>query len=334
MKILLVQTSFLGDNILSTPVVSGIRSLYPTCDLHVLTTALAAPVYKGNPNIQKVLVFDKRGEHSGLMGIFRFARQLKEARYDIVYSLHRSARTSLLLYFADIPKRIGFKQASLSFLYSSRRERPTDVHEVMRNLALLEPDVSGESVDTALHLPVHQSGTEVLAEFLEQVPDSYAVLVPGSVWATKRWSASEFRKTAEQLLAEGTSVVLLGAPSEVDIARQVGSDLDVIDLCGKTSLDQMFSLVKDASVIVCNDSMSLHVASTFKVPTVVVFCATSPSFGFGPWQNETARVVEREDLDCKPCRRHGSNKCPLGTNACMDGVSAERVRDAIAEVTA
>jgi heptosyltransferase-2 len=72
--------------------------------------------------------------------------------------------------------------------------------------------------------------------------------------------------------------------------------------------------------------MVLHMASAFKVPTVAIFCATSPSFGFGPWKNR-ALVVEDEQLQCKPCSRHGTRKCPLGIETCMK-LPAERVIEA------
>ena len=63
--------------------------------------------------------------------------------------------------------------------------------------------------------------------------------------------------------------------------------------------------------------MMLHLTSAFKVPCVVVFCATVPEFGFGPWQNEKAVILEDENLKCRPCGRHGTKVCKLGTNACQ-----------------
>lgn len=332
MKILLVQTSFLGDNILSTPVIPGIKSLYPGSELVVLTTVAAAAVYQGNPEVARVLTFDKRGQDKGVRGLIRLARQIRDERFDIAYSLHRSGRTALLLYFADIPIRIGFKQASLSFLYTQRKERARDRHEVERNMALLEPEILERTVRAELFLPVVTPAPEVFEALCGQVPAPYAVLVPGSVWATKRWAASEYRITAEKLVAEGKPVVLLGAPDEQEIADQVAQGTNVLNLVGKTSLPQMFSIIQSAAVVVCNDSMSLHVASAFGVPTVAVFCATSPAFGFGPWQNASSRVVERTDLPCKPCRRHGGDVCPTGTNACMEQLPAREVLRAIAEV--
>src|SRR5690606_14120325 len=90
MKILLVQTSFLGDNILSTPVIPGIKSLYPGSELVVLTTVAAAAVYQGNPEVARVISFDKRGQDKGVRGLIRLARQIRDERFDIAYSLHRS----------------------------------------------------------------------------------------------------------------------------------------------------------------------------------------------------------------------------------------------------
>lgn len=78
--------------------------------------------------------------------------------------------------------------------------------------------------------------------------------------------------------------------------------------------------VKNAKLVICNDSMALHMAFAFKIPTVAVFCATSPEFGFGPWENR-AIVVEKKGLVCKPCHRHGKQICPEGTEACMKELS-------------
>jgi len=89
--------------------------------------------------------------------------------------------------------------------------------------------------------------------------------------------------------------------------------------------------MEQSRLVICNDSMALHMASAFKVPNVAVFCATSPEFGFGPWENPKSAVVQDDTLACKPCRRHGSNRCPNGTEACMT-IDAQKVIDACAGI--
>jgi heptosyltransferase-2 len=98
----------------------------------------------------------------------------------------------------------------------------------------------------------------------------------------------------------------------------------VINLAGEADLDTALYLTKNARIMICNDSMALHMASALKIPTVAVFCATVPEFGFGPWQNQ-ALIVEKKDLDCRPCARHGSRSCPNQSRACIDGLPAAEV---------
>lgn len=327
MRILLVQTSFFGDLILSTPVIAALKKAHPKAELYLLTTVSGKALVERDPLVHAVLTFAKRGKEAGLFGLIRKARELRALRFDRVYSLHKSFRTALLLWFAGIPVRIGFKQARGSFLYTETRVRPAAEHDVLRNLSLVSQECPDAKTELRLFPPDRPSDL-----VLQELPkSSYAVVVPGSVWETKRYFAAGYRQVVEQLLAEGTAVVLVGAPEEKTICDEVGNGLPVVNLGGRTTLGDLLTIIAAASLVVCNDSMALHVASAFKVPTVTIFCATSPAFGFGPWQNN-AVVVEHQNLPCKPCRRHGSHRCPLGTNRCMTEVSPESVLAAIHQV--
>ena len=113
---------------------------------------------------------------------------------------------------------------------------------------------------------------------------------------------------------------------EYDLCEKVMSDTKgVRNFAGKVSIEEFLWIVENSYGVVCNDSFTLHVASAFQKPTATVFCATSPRFGFGPWQNPVARVVEKTGLWCKPCRAHGSRVCPTRSEACMRGVTAIEV---------
>ncbi len=321
-SILLVQTSFLGDNILSTPVIRQLRQVYPEARLALLTTPAARPIYARNTLIDEIICYDKHKKQKGLLGTWSLIRKLKRRHFDTVFSLHRSARTSLILFLTGIPERIGFKNASFSFLYSKQRNRPKAVHEVERNLSLLGTPQSLKAIDITPPLEVELSG-----ELRNRLPTfkKYVVIMPGSAWATKRWSSKGYAEVAAHFAAQGRSVLMLGAASEAADLSDLTARPDIINLLGATSLDETIYLISKADLVVCNDSMALHLASAFRRPTVAVFCATSPAFGFGPWENPLAEVVEKQDLSCKPCRRHGSNVCPTGTNACMLDLSSKNV---------
>ena len=141
MKILLVQLSFLGDTILSTPVISGLKKVYPEAHISVMTTLLSSALIENDPFVHEIIVFDKRGKEKSISGVVKKAHEIRKKGFDKVYSLHRSYRTSILLFLAGIPERIGFSDAKMSFLYTEQRKKKLDGHAAIRNLSLLYPNL-------------------------------------------------------------------------------------------------------------------------------------------------------------------------------------------------
>ncbi len=332
MKILLVQCSFLGDMILSTPVVRAIHERHPGASVTLMTTPLAAPLMAPDPDLSEVIVFDKRGREKGLPGILKKAAQLKKKRFDLVYSLHRSYRTSLVLFLASIPERIGFSDASLSFLYTRRVKRLEHGHAVLRNLSLVKicPESCRDLPEMKLVVPGESAvSPAVLDEVSKSGP--YAVFAPGSAWETKQWHWQGFARLSTRLAEMGIRVCLVGGPDETGTCRDIARQGAASDFSGRLPLPGTLFLMSRACLVVTNDSMTLHMASALKRPTVAVFCSTSPEFGFGPWHNPLSRVVEPADLNCRPCGRHGHRTCPNGTKACMQ-IDAQKVLAACRQV--
>ena len=327
MKILLVQTSFLGDTILSTPVIAGLKKIYPDAKIWMMTTPLSSQLVLRDPLLEDVISFDKRGKDKGLRGLIKLSRDIKNMNFDRVYSLHRSFRTSMLLWMCNIPKRTGFKIARFNRVYQQLCERNPKDHDVIRNLSILSHDAAIESLETRLRLfPPHDKDVDPIV--LKKISgfNQFIVMTPGSAWKTKMWHWQGYRETAKHFLNKGYGIVLLGGMADKAINSKVADGLDIYDAAGKSISDSMH-IVKNAKLIICNDSMTLHMASAFKIPNVAIFCATSPEFGFAPWENN-AIVVEKNDLACKPCHRHGKQTCPNGTDACMNDLSPNEVIEA------
>ncbi len=323
MKILLVQTSFLGDTILSTPVISEIKNIYRKSELWIMTTPLSSNLVKRDPLIDGVISYDKRKKHSGVKGLFEIVKLIRKSNFDKVYSLHRSYRTSILLILSRIPVRTGFKEAKLSFLYTNRFYRNPSDHDVLRNLSILSGEIDIYKAKAEMRLfPPKES--EIKNNLI--IKERYAVIMPSSVWKTKTWHWQGFRDAAIFLKNMNFKVVILGSKEDIEINKKVAYNNDVIDLTGKTDISETMYVSSRAAIVICNDSMGLHMASAFKVPTVAVFCATSPKFGFTPWKNKA--IIVEEELECRPCAKHGGNKCPNGTEKCMN-FSSDKVIDAI-----
>src|SRR5262245_13958489 len=216
--LLVVQTSFLGDVVLTTPLVTALRRQLRPRRLAVLVRPESAAVLAGHPDIDEVLVDDKRGADRGVRGLWRAAQRLRAERFDVAVSPHRSWRTALLLTAARIPRRVGFRQSRGAFLYHERVARDRRRHDVERNLALTAA-FGGSAGGPTLHLPVSRDIAARAASLLPAGTGPLIGIAPGSVWATKRWTPEGFAAVIAALAAGGARCVLLGGPDDVALAE-------------------------------------------------------------------------------------------------------------------
>jgi heptosyltransferase-2 len=128
-KVLLLQTSFLGDTVLTLPLISEIRRRFSSAHLTVMCSPLAADLLRGHPAIDEIIVDDKRGADKGIAGLWRKAQRLRHNGYTLALTPHKSLRSALLLYLAAIPWRVGFRQSAGWFLFHVRAQRRAAQHD-------------------------------------------------------------------------------------------------------------------------------------------------------------------------------------------------------------
>jgi heptosyltransferase-2 len=334
-RVLLLQTSFLGDALLTLPLARRIREALPGCRLGVLTRPKTAEIFRREGFADEVLEDDKRGVHKGILGLWSLARSLR-GRFDLAISAHRSFRSALLLWLARIPYRIGFSSSAGAFLYHRTVFFSWAMPDVERNLALLLPlksDLRAEERDS-VYLAGRGNGIERrLAEEGIGPGTRLVGLHPGSAWPTKRWPAVSFARLAARLAREkGDAVVLVGGPEDRGLARSIveAAGAGVRDWTGKTTLSELIELVGRMRLFVTNDSGPMHVAAACGVPTVAIFGPTTRELGFFPY-GRGHRVVEK-DLPCRPCGLHGSRACPQGHFLCMRLIGVGEVFRAACEI--
>lgn len=335
MRILIAQTSFLGDVVLSTPVFAALRRHYPDAHITVLVRPESADILDGHPHVDAVLTDDKRNRERGL-GSLRVLRKLRAGRFDMALALHKSFRTAWLLAAAGIPRRIGFRQSAGWFLYHRHVRFDPARHAVERNLAILTGcDIDANGAVTRPFVACPPAATARLRTLLDAhgvAADARLVAVaPGSAWATKRWTVDGYAALLGDLQRDlGATPLLLGGPGDAAyadaVARAAGGS--VVNLVGQTDLGMLTAAIDRSRLLVTNDSAPLHIAVARGTPVVAIFGPTTPAQGFGPY-TDRACVVQRE-LSCRPCSRHGGPRCPIGTHACMREISHTDVRRAAA----
>jgi heptosyltransferase II len=332
---LILQTSFLGDTVLTLPLLSEIKRRFPSARLTVLCSPLGKDLLQDYPGIDEILVDDKSGADKGLLGLRRKAKTLREKAFTMALTPHKSLRSALLLYLAGIPCRIGFRQSKGWFFLNQRVNRNAKRHDVERNLSLLEFfDIRTEECQRRLHLPVEpalqDSVNRCLSSLGVNLEKTIIGMNPGSVWPTKRWTAEGFAQLVELIKQHcDCEVLLFGGPEDTAIASKIAdlSGGSAVNLAGRIKLSELPAALGLCRVLVTNDSAPMHMAVARNVPTVALFCATTPGLGFYPY-SANAVVIEKE-LSCRPCASHGGRRCPLGTEDCMRLIKAESVFQAV-----
>ncbi|OLC11445.1 MAG: lipopolysaccharide heptosyltransferase II [Gemmatimonadetes bacterium 13_1_40CM_66_11] len=322
---LVIQTAFLGDVVLSTPLLSALAAQHGPVD--VVTTPIAAPLLETHPAVRRVIPYDKRGSDRGWAGVRLLAGRLKAEQYARAYLPHRSLRTAALACLARIPSRRGFS-GGWSFLYTEARSKPRTGHESDRLLALANeapgaypPQLRPTAADD------HAAGALVHGPFV--------ALAPGSIWGSKRWP--HYTELATKLAIQ-VQVVVVGGKDDVElggeIVRAAGrSGGRAVNACGKLTLRQSAALIGRAAVLVTNDSAPLHLATAMGTPVVALFGPTVTEFGFGPMRPDDV-ALGVDGLLCRPCSSHGPPQCPLGHHRCMRELTVEAVTRAIEDLGA
>ena len=326
MNSLVIQTAFLGDVVLTTPLLAALAARHGPVD--VVTTPLAAPLLETHPAVRQVIPYDKRGRDRGWTGIRRMGAQLRAERYERAYLPHGSLRTAALALVARIPSRIGFAGA-WSFLYTEHRRKPRTGHETDRLLAL-----ANEAADVYRPQLRPTAEDERAADAAAQIDETFVALAPGSIWGSKRWPYFE---ALAARLSERCAVVVVGGADDVQLGERIvqavrPSGRPAVNACGKLTLRQSAALIGRAAVLVTNDSAPLHLATAMGTPVIALFGPTITEFGFGPLR--AGDVALGMTLECRPCSPHGPRQCPLGHHRCMRDLPVEAVTQAIEDLGA
>ncbi len=326
-RILIIQTAFLGDVILCTPLIKALRELFPNSFISFLLIPETEKILENNPHLNEILVYDKR-KKKGLKNFLQILSRIRERRFDLAVIPHRSLRSALLACFSKIPQRIGFDKSTGSFLFTHKIVYPLNVHEVDRNLSLLSSfnaHLGGTSPELFPSSQDFSYAHKLLRDSDIREEDKIVGVAPGSVWATKRWLPERFAEVSDLLLEKEAKVVFLGAEDDRKLCEKIADLMKAKPtiLAGRTDILQSAALISFCQVILSNDSAPVHIASAMKRPVVAIFGSTTPKFGFAPYGVDY-HILQKK-MDCRPCGIHGRGKCPQKHFRCMKDITTEEV---------
>jgi len=340
-KILIFNPAFLGDTVLTTPLIRAVKNIFPNSHITFSTRPEHITLYEDINLIDALLPYDKRGRFRGLRGTILFSKVIKAQNFDLIINLHRSFRSSLLFLLSKPKFLIGFKSAKLSFLFTKSIYRDPLLHEVERNLSLLQLIVDNYSLGEA-KIIAGAPFTRIDQSLLNKI-NSYSSKISrngktigiaiGSVWTTKRYPAEYYAKLAESLYILGYNIALFGSFSDSD-------DYNIffkyyrypyIDYLYKLDIRELPTFIASVDLFICNDSGPLHIAVSVGKIVVAIFGSTVPAQGFYPYDS-ISHVVEEKSLSCRPCSSHGRMICPKAHFKCMRDINYKIIKNIIIKI--
>ena len=350
---LVIQTAFLGDALLSIPLLKNIRQSRPEDDLFFVCRRGIGPIIEALQICDRVIEVDKTNSVSWKESI----KELKSMQYNFVISPHKSFRTGWLVRQLSAQTKIGFSCWWNFWIFDERVGTPKELPEALRQLSLLTrvdltfvgklQNITQTMVEArVLHglekvdwRPVKIPDWASMSNHITSLPESSHLyqfegalaLAPGSVWNTKRWTKSGYISLGKALSARGEHVCVIGSPAEAELCNEVAGEIPgAVNLAGKISLVETLQVISLVDKIVCNDSGAMHMASIVETSCISLFGPTTLGFGYRPWQHNA--IVLQKELKCRPCGLHGGKTCPLKTHECMEEIKSSTVLAAMDEL--
>ena len=225
-KILVIQTAFIGDAILTLPMIQALQKMFPGCEIHVICIPSTEEVFYAAPGIQKIKILNKKDKHKSLFSLKSFAKDLKKENYSRIYSPHRSVRTALLVMFTGIRNTYGFTNSNFKHVYKNLIVYNPQHHEVQRNLDLIGYKYSGNDWKILPQLNISLSDKNKVDEFISifGIKNDFICVAPGSIWNTKIYPIEYFKEIIKYIIKKFSYyVILVGGKKDETLCREIAS---------------------------------------------------------------------------------------------------------------
>ncbi len=318
-KILIIQTAFIGDVILATPLIENLKDEFPSVQIDFLLRKGNEALLEDHPKVNHVLIWNKKEKYKSL---FQIIKRVRKEKYDVVLCVQRFFNAGLITALSGAKMKIGFDKNPLSFSFTKKvkHDLESGKHECERNLELIAQWVKdGKRRPRLYPLPKHFQKVKAF----QNTP--YICMAPASVWFTKQLAKEKWIELIKQMPQH--QIYLLGAPSDEALCKEIitaSKHEKTQSLCGQLNLLECAALMEQALMNYVNDSAPMHLASSMNASTTAFFCSTVKEFGFYPLADNSIVAEVEEKLDCRPCGLHGLKTCPKGHFNCAHHINTNK----------
>ena len=336
-RILVRCQNWIGDVVIATASLRCIRQSFPTSPVSVLAKPWVIPILAHNPHIDEIIEYDGKGMHKGVSGIFRLSRYLRTRGFKVAILLQRAFEAALIAYLSRISVRMGYTTDGRGFLLTHKARSSKEEFDVPRlehDLRMLEGfGILANEKDLCVPVGAAQKSRaeQRLREFGIGMDEPVVGFSPGAVGSLlKRWYPDRFADLASRIRdAYQARILLFGASDERELGEEIcrrASKPGVVNLAGRTPLEEAIALIGCCGLFVTNDSGLMHVAAALDVPLVAIFGPTDPR-RTAPWSKRYV-LVRDAGVDCRGCKMRDCDR----NHRCMHEITVEHAFGGVQEV--
>lgn len=300
-KILVTRTDRIGDLVVSTPVFELIKKKYPQSHLAVCVFSEHRELIKGNPFVDEVILYEKRGVQKNWVGQWLFSNEIRAKKFDAVIHLHATNRMHVLGWLAGIPVRIGYDRRApwaLTQVYPYDKKGGLKHESDYLTDLVCASGLSAQSAARALpYVPVTQGNRLSVANLLQHLgvaaDEPIAVIHPSASDVSKMWPPNKFSELLKQYVSGKVRWIAVGDAKAAEQSASISklSGVTVVDLCGKLSLGMLAALFEKAKLVVSNDSGPAHIAAAVGASTVSIFGRWQPGMNAERWKPKGKKAI-------------------------------------------
>lgn len=335
-RILIIRLSSMGDIILTTPLINLISKTFPLARIDYCTKEQYSYIVKSNPKIHKVIKARNDLNYSALQELKQLIRM---NNYNIIIDAHNNLRSIYLRTFHKALVLVFNKHSFLKFLLvkfkiNFLKELPPIAQrykQVIRKYSSKE-DSDIITLPEVFTNNLSERSIDKMIESLGLGSDTKLICIPAvSKHFTKTYPAECYAEVINKFPIENSAFFLTGIGKDsinINEIKSLTKQRKVYDLCDKLEIEDLISLMKRCSLVICGDSGPMHIAEALNIPIIMVAGSSVKEFGFYP-QNEKAVVLKNNSLKCRPCSHYGKAKCPKGHFKCMVEITPDMVLEKV-----
>jgi heptosyltransferase I len=289
-NILIIKPSAIGDIVMSLPALASLRRGFPDAKITWLVRSEYATLLRNHPDLNEIILFDRKllakwwrspQSFKALLALFK---QLHGERFDVVIDLQGLLRTAFFGWISGAKFRFGMKGARecASLFYTHKVKHDLScVHVVDFYLKIVE-SVTSQPSFAEFAVPRDEYAEESLRRLLGEhrvVDNNYVVLIPGASNLKKCWPSKNFAALADKIRSQSAAAIIMaGSASDraFTAAVQAATAVPLVDFAGRTTIPELIALLRNARLVISNDTGPGQIAGALGVPLVILFGPTNP----------------------------------------------------------